>query len=108
MSIISRAHFPPAGAIIDDFLLVLQISEVSTDDRPKFVIISARTLVGVGGRERAASKQQKSGNSSLDGRHRFCSWREAILYLCCGRPIIPTRKLTKLRASFGNVTLMFE
>jgi len=82
MSIVARAYLPPAGAIVYDFLLVFQVSKVSTDHWPKFVVISATTLFGVGRRERAASKQQKSGESSRDSCHRFApGGRQSFIFV---------------------------
>src|ERR1044072_44268 len=108
MSIITDAYFPAAGAIVHHFLLIFEVAEGSTDHWTKLVIIGARSLNGVNGRERAASKQYKSDDSSLDTCHRFAPGAREILYFYCDRRIIPARKLTKLRVSFGNVTLIFD
>src|SRR5215213_988909 len=108
MSIITRAYFSPAGAIVNDLLLILQVAKVSTDHWTKIVVRYLRTLAGVDRRERAESKQHKSGESSLDSCHRFAPGGRQILYFCCDHRIIPAREFTKLRASFGNVTLIFD
>src|SRR6185369_4995832 len=71
MPVISSAYFPAAGAVVNHFLLVFQIAEVRTNHRTKLIIGDLGVRSGVDRRERAENKQQKSGKSSLDSRHRF-------------------------------------
>src|SRR5215217_9212137 len=104
MPVINCAYFPPAGAVVNDFLLVFQIAEVRTNHRTKLIIGDLSARSGVDRRERAENKQQKSGKSSLDSRHHFAPGGRQYSNFLGGRSIIPSRKSTKLRASFGNVT----
>src|SRR6185369_8565078 len=108
MPVVSGAYFPAAGAVVNDFLLVFQIAEVCTNHRTKLIIGDLSARSGVDRRERAENKQQKSGKSSLDTRHRFApGGRQYSNFLAAARLYQPlsqlTLKPTKLRASFGNV-----
>src|SRR6185503_4274256 len=100
--------FPPADAIVNYLLLILQVAKVGTDHWAKLVVGHLRTMAGVDGRKGAESKQHKSGESSLDSCHRFAPGGRQILYFYCDQRIIPACKFSKLRASFGNVTLIFD
>src|SRR5678815_1733051 len=100
MPVISSAHFTPAGAIVNDFLLVFQVAEIRTNDRTKFIIGNLIARSSVDRRERAENKQQKSGKSSLDSRHRFApGGRQSSIFVAAARLYQPLSYLNCARLS---------
>src|SRR5678809_1216888 len=100
MPIISSAYFPAAGAVVNNFLLVFQIAEVRTNHRTKLVIGDLSARSGVDRRERAENKQQKSGKSSLDSRHRFApGGRQSSIFVAAARLYQPLSYLNCARLS---------
>src|ERR1044072_9936129 len=100
MPVISSAYFPPAGAVVNDFLLVFQVAEIRSNDRAKFVIGNLSARSSVDRRERAKNKQHKSGKSSLDSRHRFApGGRQSSIFVAAARLYQPVSQLNCARLS---------
>src|SRR5262249_27557208 len=68
-AIVGRTDLTAANPIVNYFLLVLQISEVSANHWSEFVIRALSGCFALNTRERAKSCQQKSEKSSADSCH---------------------------------------